>query len=212
MPKLARIDRGLSPPVQARRSPAMARVWDPIVRIFHWSLVLSFAVAWFTRHSSEGIHYGAGYFAAAFIGMRLLWGRIGTPYARFSQFVRDPATVARYLRAMLKGREPRYIGHNPAGGAMVLALMMAMVATAVTGWMMTTDTLFGVQWVGWTHDLASYGLLFLVLIHICGVILASLRHRENLVGAMITGRKRIAQAEDEIQCVERKEESVAELG
>jgi len=209
MLKRARTDRGSSAPVDARRSPATARVWDPIVRVFHWSLVLSFGVAWFTSHSSERVHHWAGYFAAALIVMRLLWGRIGTPYARFSQFVRDPATVARYLLAILKGREARYIGHNPAGGAMVLALMAAMAATALTGWMMTTDAYFGVPWVGKAHDLASNGLLILILIHIGGVTLASVRHRENLVGAMITGRKRKACAEDEIQRADRKEESVA---
>jgi cytochrome b len=174
----------------------MARVWDPIVRIFHWTLVLSFAIAWLTSHSSEDMHRWAGYFAAALILLRLLWGALGTPYARFSQFVRDPATVVQYLLAVLSGREARYIGHNPAGGAMVLALMAAMAATALTGWMMTTDAYFGVEWVGRAHDLIAHGLLLLVFMHVCGVVLASLRHRENLVRAMITGRKRKAAAED----------------
>ncbi len=179
--------------MDARRSPKTARVWDPIVRIFHWSLVLSFSVAWFTSHSSADIHQWAGYFAAALILMRLLWGGVGARYARFSQFVRSPATIVRYLFAMLSGREARYIGHNPAGGAMVLTLMVAVAATALTGWMMTTDAYFGVAWVGRAHDLMAHGLLLLVLIHIGGVALASLRHRENLVGAMITGRKRAEQ-------------------
>lgn len=170
----------------------MTRVWDPVVRLFHWSLVLSFAAAWLTSHASERIHHWAGYLAAALVALRLVWGAIGTPYARFSQFVRAPATVARYLLAMLGGREARHIGHNPAGGAMVLALMAAMAVTAVTGWMMTTDTYFGVSWVERAHDLASYGLLVLASIHVAGVMLASLRHRENLIAAMITGRKRKA--------------------
>ena len=196
MLKPARTDGGFSAPVDARRSPEMARVWDPIVRIFHWSLVLSFAVAWFSSHSSETIHHWAGYVAAALILMRLVWGFLGTPYARFSQFGRHPATVARYLHAMLSGREARYVGHNPAGGAMVLALMAAMAATALTGWMMTTDAYFGVRWVERAHDLIAHGLLLLVFIHLGGVVLASLRHRENLVGAMVTGRKRKAGAED----------------
>ncbi len=168
----------------------MTRVWDPFVRLFHWSLVLSFGVAWFTPRSSEALHHWAGYAAAALITMRLLWGLVGTRYARFSQFVRDPATVARYLSDIVSGREARYLGHNPAGGMMVLALIVAMATTATTGWMMTTDAYFGVEWVENAHDLAAHGLLVLVLLHLGGVVLASVRHRENLVGAMVTGRKR----------------------
>lgn len=174
----------------------MVRVWDRAVRSFHWALVLSFVTAWLTSHSSEGIHHWAGYAAAALIGIRLLWGVLGTRYARFSQFVRDPATVARYLSAILSGREARYIGHNPAGGAMVIVLIAAMASTALTGWLMTTDAYFGVPWVEAAHSLAAHGLLFLVLLHIGGVALASFRHRENLVRAMITGRKRSAEPAD----------------
>ena len=179
----------------ARHAPAMARVWDPVVRVFHWSLVLSFVVAWVTRHHFEIVHQWTGYVAAALIVARLVWGLIGTPFARFSQFVRDPETVLRYLQDIVKGREARYLGHNPAGGAMILALMAAIAATAFTGWMMTTDAYFGVKWVGELHETVAHGMLLLVLIHLGGVVLASLRHRENLVIAMITGRKRVA-AED----------------
>ena len=128
--------------------------------------------------------------------MRLIWGVLGTPYARFSQFVRHPKNVVRYLLAILSGREARYIGHNPAGGMMVLALMSLMAVTAFTGWMMTTDAYFGEDWVENVHGLSADGLLVLVFIHVGGVVLASLRHRENLVRAMITGRKREAGTED----------------
>ncbi len=196
MPKLARIDRGLSVAMDARPSPETARVWDPIVRFFHWGLVLSFGVAWVTSHSSETIHHAAGYMAAVLIAVRLLWGVLGSPYARFSQFVRTPTVIIRYLSDILNGRESRYVGHNPAGGAMVLTLMAAMAATALTGWMMTTDAYFGVKWIEETHELAAHGVLLLVFLHILGVALASVRHRENLIGAMMTGRKRKAEAED----------------
>ena len=94
---------------------------------------------------------------------------MGTPFARFSQFLRDPATPLGYLLALFNGCEARYIGHNPAGGAMILALMAAMAATAFTGWMMTTDTYFGVKWVGELHETVAHGMLLLVLIHIGGV-------------------------------------------
>ncbi|MGX8010014.1 cytochrome b/b6 domain-containing protein [Mesorhizobium sp. ORM8.1] len=174
----------------------MVRVWDWVVRSFHWALALSFVTAWFTSHSSEDIHHWAGYAAAVLVAMRLLWGVVGTPYARFSQFVRDPVTVLRYLWAILSGREARYIGHNPAGGAMVIVLIAAMASTALTGWLMTTDAYFGVSWVEAVHSLAAHGLLLLVFLHIGGVALASWRHRENLVRAMITGRKRKAASAD----------------
>lgn len=196
MPRPARIDRSLPEAAGAHRSPATMRVWDPVIRIFHWSLVASFAVAWFTSHASEDVHDGAGYLAAGLVLVRVLWGTLGTPYARFSQFVRGPRTVLRYLQAMLGGREARHIGHNPAGGAMVLILMAGMAATALTGWMMTTDAYFGVAWVQTVHSLIAHGLLLLIGLHVGGVALACLRHRENLVAAMITGRKRKAAAGD----------------
>lgn len=193
MPKPARTEAGLSSASDAHLS---VRVWDLFVRVFHWSLVVSFAVAWFTSHSSEAIHHWAGYAAAALVIVRLLWGVVGTHYARFAQFTRGPRTVFAYLAAIAAGREARYIGHNPAGGAMVLTLMAAMAATALTGWMMTTDAFWGVEWVNRTHDLVAHGLLVLVFLHIGGVALASLRHRENLVVAMITGNKREPQSGD----------------
>jgi cytochrome b len=123
------------------------RVWDPLVRLFHWSLVLSFGIAWFSANSWDNLHYWAGYAAGALVVLRLAWGVIGTPYARFTQFVRTPKEVINYLQAIVTGREARYIGHNPAGGAMVVALMLAMISTALTGWMLTTDTYWGVTWV-----------------------------------------------------------------
>ena len=103
------------------------RVWDPLVRLFHWSLVLSFTVAWLSANSWENLHNWAGYAAGGLVVARVGWGFIGTPYARFTQFVRPPGTVLAYLKAILKGSEPRYVGHNPAGGAMILALLAAMV-------------------------------------------------------------------------------------
>ena len=196
MPKLARIDSTCPETLNARQPLQMTRVWDPLVRVFHWSLVASFAVAWITPRSAENIHHWAGYVAGALVFMRLLWGILGTPYARFSQFVRHPKSVVRYLLAILSGREARYIGHNPVGGMMVLALMSLMTVISFTGWLMTTDVYFGEDWMQNLHSLSAHGLLLLVLVHVGGVLLASVRHRENLVRAMITGRKRNAGTED----------------
>jgi cytochrome b len=186
----------MSASLQTENAPSMARIWDPFVRIFHWSLVFSFVVAWLTTHSIEWLHDLAGYAVAVLIVLRIAWGAFGTPYARFSQFVRHPATVVDYLRAILKRREPRYLGHNPAGGAMIVVLLIMLSATAFTGWMTTTNTYFGVRWVQELHEFFAHGVLVLVGIHLGGVVLASLRHRENLVVAMITGFKRRAGAND----------------
>ncbi len=171
------------------------RVWDPFVRLFHWSLVLSFAVAWLSPHSSETIHMWAGYAAGGLVFLRVLWGFIGTPHARFSSFVHHPSTIVAYLKAIVAGTEARHVGHNPAGGAMIVALILAMAATAFSGWLLTTDAFWGNERMSHLHHLMADGLLLLVLLHLAGVVLASIRHRENLVGAMIVGRKRAPEAD-----------------
>jgi len=171
-------------------------VWDPLVRLFHWSLVASIAVAWFSAHPWEALHYWAGYAASALIAIRLIWGFVGTPYARFSHFVRGPRRVLAYLGAVVSGKEARFIGHNPAGGAMVVALLATVCATALTGWLMTTDAYWGDEGMEHLHDIISHLLLVLVILHLGGVILASLRHRENLVAAMLSGRKRASEPGD----------------
>jgi len=168
----------------------MVRVWDPLVRLFHWSLVISFAIAWFSPVSAAPLHHWAGYAAAGLVILRVFWGVAGTRHAQFSDFVRGPGTVWRYLVDIARGRESRYIGHNPAGGAMVLALMAAMVTASVSGYMMTTDRYFGIDWVETFHRVSVHALLLLVVLHLAGVALASFHHRENLVRAMISGFKR----------------------
>ncbi len=172
------------------------RVWDPFVRLFHWSLVLSFAVAWLSAHSWDDLHMLAGFAAGGLVLLRLVWGFIGTPYARFRHFVRSPTAIVDYLKAIATGSEARHVGHNPAGGAMIVALILGMTFTALTGYLLTTDTFWGVSWMQHLHNWSAHGLLILVGVHLAGVALASVRHRENLVHAMIVGRKRAAEAED----------------
>jgi len=106
------------------------------------------------------------------------------------------ASVLRYLADIATGREARYLGHNPAGGVMIFALLVTMFSTALTGWLMTTDAFWGVDWVGRLHERIADLLLILVLAHLAGVALASVRHRENLVAAMLSGRKRTAEPGD----------------
>jgi cytochrome b len=175
---------------------ATVRIWDPFVRIFHWSLVASFAVAWLTAEDWRALHLWAGYAAGSLVALRLVWGVVGTRYARFRQFVRSPLTVAGYARDVATGREARYLGHNPAGGLMVMLLICTMATTSITGWMMTTEAYWGIEWVEDIHETIAGVMLALVGIHVLGVAVASLRHRENLVAAMITGRKRSPGATD----------------
>jgi cytochrome b len=175
---------------------ATVKVWDPAVRIFHWSLVASFAVAWLSGDELERLHIWAGYAAAALVAFRLIWGLAGSRYARFVQFVRAPGDVADYLGDMARGRERRYLGHNPAGAAMIVALIAGLIGVCVTGWMYTIDAFWGVEWVEETHEVLANALLILVGLHVAGVVVASLRHHENLIRAMVTGRKRGPSAED----------------
>lgn len=172
------------------------KVWDPIVRVFHWSLVTSFFVAWLTAEEWDTVHEWAGYIAGGLVVFRILWGLVGTRYARFTQFVRAPRAVSGFLLDMLRGREKRYIGHNPAGGAMIVALIVMVAATALTGWMLTLDAYRHVRWVHGIHESFANLMLVMVGIHIAGVLFASLRHRENLVRAMIHGRKRAPEPTD----------------
>jgi cytochrome b len=177
-------------------SSATAKVWDPLVRVFHWGLVASFAVAWLTADEIQSLHQWAGYAAAALIAFRLVYGLVGPHYARFSQFLRGPRTTLGYAADVVKRRERRYLGHNPLGAVMVVALLAAMAAIAGTGYMMTTDAFWGLEWVEEAHEILANLMLGLVGVHVLGVIFASLAHHENLVRAMITGRKRAAEIGD----------------
>jgi len=172
----------------ARRSEVS--VWDPLVRIFHWGLVAAFLVAWATGDEIKRAHVMAGYCVIGLVVFRILWGFIGAQHARFVDFVRRPGAVTSYLRDTARLRAKRYLGHNPAGGAMIIALLVMLSIIGATGFMMTTDAFWGLAWVQGTHEAAVNLTLGLVVLHILGVIVASYEHGENLVRAMITGRKR----------------------
>lgn len=170
--------------------PATVKVWDRFVRVFHWSLAGLFFVAYATGDEIERVHVAAGYAIAALLAARLVWGFVGPRHARFADFVRSPRAVLAYLRDLARLRAPRHLGHNPAGAVMVLALMTALAATAATGFMMTTDAFWGVEWVEDVHEILANATLALVFLHVLGVIFASFEQRENLAKAMVTGRKR----------------------
>lgn len=170
--------------------PATVKVWDVFVRVFHWSLAALFVVAYATGDEIEQVHVAAGYTIAALLGLRILWGLVGPRHARFSDFLRSPSAILAYLREVMLLRAPRYLGHNPAGGAMIVALLLMLGATCATGIMMTTDAYWGAEWVEDVHETLANLTLGLIVLHVLGVLVASFEHGENLVAAMITGRKR----------------------
>lgn len=178
------------------------KVWDPLVRFFHWSLASAFLIAYVTEDDFLTIHSWAGYLILSLITIRFIWGFIGTRYARFTDFVYRPKTIIAFLKDTLRLRAKRYIGHNPAGGAMVVMLMLSLLFTTLTGIL-----LFGAgehagpvaHWFtqvnGWAdplkdvHEFFANFTLLLVIAHVAGVIVESMIHRENLVSAMINGFK-----------------------
>jgi cytochrome b len=170
--------------------PGMVRVWDPFVRIFHWALVGLFTLAFLTGEDWMSAHRLAGYAIGALVALRIVWGVVGSENARFRNFVYAPKAISAYLKDMLAFRAGRYLGHNPAGGAMIVALILALIVIVTTGYMMTTNAYWGVEWVEDLHKATVYGTLGLVGLHVAGVIFASIEHRENLVRSMITGLKR----------------------
>lgn len=180
------------------------KVWDPLVRVFHWTLVGAFAVSYLTEDELLDLHVFSGYLIGGLILFRLLWGVVGTRHARFAGFVRGPGAVVAYLKEIAGLHPKRYLGHNPAGGAMVVALLAALVLTVVTG-LATYGAAesagpLAAWFAGWgeeggevfeeVHEFFANLTVLLVIAHVGGVLLASLQHRENLVLAMVTGRKR----------------------
>ena len=183
---------GDAPPAPVAHAPEARTVlvWDLLVRVFHWSLVAPFGLAWATAEEAQGLHEAIGYVIIALLVVRLVWGIVGSAHARFADFVHRPSTVIAYLRDAMRFRARRYVGHNPAGGAMVIVLLAMMATICATGLMMTTDAFHGVRWVRGAHELAVNLAVILIGLHLAGVLFASVEHRENLVKAMVTGRKR----------------------
>jgi cytochrome b len=184
------------------------KVWDLLVRLLHWSLVVSVVGAWLTREGNELRHEQLGYAALAIVAVRFVWGLIGPRYARFGNFVRSPAKTFGYFRAVVARREPHYVGHNPLGGWMIVMLLATIAVICGTGWLYTTDAYWGVAWVGELHEGATDFLIVLVALHVAGVVFTSIRQKENLVKAMITGTKRVPDQSPEASAGERKEPAV----
>lgn len=171
--------------------PKPVRVWDLPTRLFHWSLVASFAIAFLTAESEKlrDIHVLAGYTLAGLIAFRLLWGFVGGGYSRFAEFLPTPRKVVDYIRSLMNGKPRHYVGHNPAGAVAIFLLLGFGGVAAVSGWAVYED--MGGHFMEELHEGASNGMMAIVVIHIAGVIVSSWLHSENLVLAMITGWKKM---------------------
>lgn len=165
-------------------------VWDAPVRVFHWLLVACFAGAWLTAESERWrlVHVTLGYTVGGLVAFRLVWGLVGTRYARFTDFVRGPAAVSGYLRSLLGSGPRHYVGHNPAGAVAIVLLLALAALTVAAGW--AADTGAAGHWVEDLHEGLASTMLGVALVHVAAVIAGSALHRENLVLAMLTGRKR----------------------
>ena len=179
------------------------KVWDPLIRFFHWALVSAFIIAYITEEEFLTIHSWAGYLILTLLCIRFIWGFIGTHYARFSDFAYSPKNIIQFLKDTSRLSARRYLGHNPAGGAMVFLLMFSLFITTASGvvllgaedqagpvahWFTQPES----KWADIleeTHEFFANFTLFLIFVHIAGVLVESLIHKENLVSAMITGFK-----------------------
>lgn len=182
-------------------------VWDPLVRIFHWSLAGFFFIAYLTEDELLSVHIYAGYAVLGLILFRLVWGVIGTHHARFSNFLTGPGDAMRYLGRLLAGRARHYTGHNPAGGAMIVALLVSLVLAGFFGMALIAGDGNGplagtfvadwpVDWIKEAHEFFANFTLFLVFLHVAGVLVSSLLEGQNLARAMITGHKTAPSASD----------------
>jgi cytochrome b len=164
-------------------------IWDWPVRLCHWLLVVCFAGAWMTAESERWrlVHVTFGYTMIGLVVFRLVWGIIGTRHARFASFVRGPLVILRYARSLLALTPAFYAGHNPLGALAVIVLLGLVLITAGTGHLVYADA--AGELAEEMHEAAAGILLGTVIVHIIGVTATSVLHRENLIGAMITGRK-----------------------
>lgn len=209
-------------------SNASVNVWDPLVRLFHWGLVVAFTIAYFTAEEESALHIYSGYTVMGLIIFRLVWGFVGSRHARFSDFVYGPATLMAYVRDLAGGHPRRYLGHNPLGGLMIVAMLVVLAVLTYSGLvvyaieenagplagMVAADTSVILTPISaaradededeehegagneaseefWEeiHEATTNIMLVLIALHLLGVAWGSLTHKENLVRAMITGRK-----------------------
>lgn len=169
--------------------PRQEKVWDIVVRLFHWSLVACVLANLLLLVEGDPPHRWAGYIALGLIVLRLVWGFVGSRHARFASFFPTPSRLRAHLGAVKQGRHPQTVGHNPLGALMMFALMGLVLSLGVSGYLMGTDQFWGEEWLEEVHEALATLLQVAVLLHVAAALLMSRIERVNLVRAMITGIK-----------------------
>ncbi len=164
-------------------------VWDAPTRLGHWLLAIAFGLAWLTSEGEtwKDVHVAAGTLMFGVVMFRIVWGLIGSRHARFASFTFGPAAALRYLLGLARGKAAHFTGHNPAGSYAIFLLLALTVFTGLSGWAAYNE--FGGHWLEEAHEAAASAMLAVVALHVAGVVVGGLAHRENLALAMITGRK-----------------------
>lgn len=165
------------------------KVWDPVVRLFHWALVGAFLANAFMTRPGKEVHQWVGYAVAGLIALRLIWGFIGTRHARFADFLPAPGDVIGQVQDMATGRRRVHEGHSPLGALMIFNLLLTMAGLAASGYAMTTVAFFGVEWVEEVHELLVVWAEISIVVHVAAVVIESRRLGVNLPKSMVTGYK-----------------------
>lgn len=167
------------------------RIWDPLVRVFHWSLVAGFAANAIFTDPERTVHEWVGYAVVALVAVRLIWGLVGTRYARFASFAPTPKAVTEQITDIATGRRSVHLGHTPLGALMIFNLLFVMLLIGLTGYMMTTNTYWGVEWVEDAHEMLVTWAEISIVLHIAAVLWESWRTGVNLPRAMVSGVKTV---------------------
>ena len=165
------------------------KVWDPVVRLFHWSLVAGFVANDFLTRPGKDVHQWVGYGVAGLIALRLVWGMVGTRHARFSDFLPTPSAVLGQVQDMATGRRHVHEGHSPLGALMIWNLLLTIALIAATGYAQTTLAFFGVEWVEEAHEALVVWAELSIVVHVLAVVVESRRLGVNLPKSMVTGYK-----------------------
>jgi len=177
-------------PAPSNTAQNMIKVWDPVVRLFHWTVVVACTLNLFVLEEGKYWHRVTGYVVATAILVRIIWGFIGTKHSLFVDFLPTPSKVMGQILDILDRNEKRYVGHNPLASVMMLCLMALLAATTLTGWMTTLDAFWGEKWLEELHGAIANSIMVLAFVHAGAAVIESWRHKENLVWSMVTGRKK----------------------
>ena len=167
------------------------KVWDPFVRLFHWSLVIGFGANALVVDDDGKLHQWIGYAVVALVVLRIVWGLIGTKYARFTSFPPSLPGAIGQVREMFAGEKRVHIGHTPLGALMIYNLLASMLVIGVSGFLMTTNMFWGVEWPEELHEASVAWAEISVVLHIAAVFFESWRTSVNLPRAMVTGCKEL---------------------